>query len=110
MSLQKSPIIKRPIELERLPQDHDPHDTWSPYPRQAVPKPAHTNCVMDSLFDLMLIVWDVCDYFFGDSKPPLVFNFEKVDDLQKRLQAWAEGLPECICLGRTTAPGIMDMQ
>ncbi|KAJ5552592.1 hypothetical protein N7494_001970 [Penicillium frequentans] len=78
MSLQKHPIIKRPILLERLPRDHDPNDTWSPYPRQAAPQPAHTNCVINGVFDLMLIVWETCDYFFGDDKPE-IFDLEKVN-------------------------------
>lgn len=109
MTLQKPAIIKRPTQLQRLPQDHDPNDTWSPYPRQAEPEPAHTNCVLNGVFDLMLIVWDTCDYFFGDDQPE-AFDLEKVDALHQRLQNWAESLPECIGLECTTTPGVMDMQ
>ncbi|KAJ5805842.1 uncharacterized protein N7503_003444 [Penicillium pulvis] len=108
MSLQKHPIIKRPILLERLPRDHDPNDIWSPYPRQAAPQPAHTNCVINGVFDLMLIVWEICDYFFGDNKPEIL-ELEKVNAFHYRLQNWADSLPECIILGCNALPGVMDM-
>lgn len=109
MALQKPAIIKRPTQLERLSQDHDLNDTWSSYPRQGEPVPAHTNCVINGTFEMMLIGWEICDYFFGDGKPA-TFDLEKVNALHHRLQKWAESLPECICLGCTSAPGIIDMQ
>ncbi|KAJ5986493.1 hypothetical protein N7451_010858 [Penicillium sp. IBT 35674x] len=108
MSLHKHPIIKRPILLERLPVDHDPNDIWSPYPRQAAPQPAHTNCVTNGVFDLTLIVWEICDYFFGDNKPE-IFDLEKVNAFHRRLQKWADSLPECISLGCNEVPGVMEM-
>lgn len=109
MSLQKPPIVKRPTQLERLPQDHNPNDTWSPYPRQAALEPAHTNCVINGVFDLMLIVWDICDYFFGDGEPA-AFDLEKVNAFHRRLQNWAESLPKCVSLGCIAPPGVIDMQ
>lgn len=57
----------------------------------------------------MLIVWDICDYFFGDGQPAS-FDLESVNIFHHRLQAWAETLPECIGLGCTPTPGVMDMQ
>lgn len=109
MSLQKPAIAKRPTKLARLPRDHDPNDTWCPYPGQTEPEPAHTSCVFNGVFDLMLIVWDICDYFFGDGKPA-VFDIEKVNAFHHRLETWTENLPECIGLGCTATPGTMDMQ
>lgn len=109
MSLHKPPIIKRPIPLEPLPRDHDPNDNWSPYPRLAAPQPAHTNCVINGVFDLMLIVWETCDYLFGDNKPE-IFDLEKVNAFHRRLQNWADSLPGCISIGRNAIPGVMDMQ
>ncbi|KAJ6121025.1 hypothetical protein N7523_005305 [Penicillium sp. IBT 18751x] len=106
--LQKPAIATRPTKLERLSRGHDPEDTWCPYPRQVEPAPAHTGCVINGVFDLMLIVWDICDYFFGEGKPA-AFDLENVNTFHYRLQAWAETLPECVGLGCTPTPGVMDM-
>ena len=111
MSLQKPAVIKKPA-VERLSEYHGPNDTWCPYPRQAQAEPilAHTDCVVNGIFDLMLIGWDVCDYFFGDGKPE-VFDIERANAFHQKLQIWAENLPACISLGCTSpAPAILDMQ
>ncbi|KAJ5126680.1 hypothetical protein N7448_007459 [Penicillium atrosanguineum] len=108
LGLQKPAIATRPTKLERLPRSHDPGDTWCPYPRQVEPEPAHTSCVINGVSDLMLIVWDICNYFFGDGKPATL-DLENINSFYHRLQTWAETLPECIGLGCTPTPGVMDM-
>lgn len=110
LSLQKPSIMKTPTSIKRFARDHDPRDTWVPYPRQSKPIPAHTNCVINSLFDLMLIVRDVANYFFGDEKPLHSNVIKVIYAFYKRLKKWSLNLPQCISLGYASTPGIMDMQ
>ena len=94
--------------LEYLVRDHDPQDTWIPYPRQAEPVTAHTNCVMNSNFDLQVISCDITKTFFsGEKSSDWV---EMVDSFYNRLQQWLEHLPDCINQENTSVPGVIDLQ
>ncbi|KAJ5761452.1 hypothetical protein N7533_003491 [Penicillium manginii] len=107
LSFQKPTIIKRP-QLKYSPQDHRPSDDWTPYPRQADPQPAHTNCVKNGLFDLSNILWEVSEYLFGDEKPATP-DTTKIDAFYERLQNWAKCLPSCIDKESNATPGVMDI-
>lgn len=98
-------------KLKYLPRDHDPTDTWVPYPAQSEPVQAHTNCVINSLFDLHIILWDIDNYFFaGEEKPPYPDIERMVDSFQIRLEQWSQQLPDCVSLGRVQNPAITHMQ
>jgi len=109
MCFQKPPLIKRPTSLERFPEDHDPSDTWTPYPRQTESKPAHTNCLINAHSDLAPVIWEITDYLFGDDKTPST-NIEDIDTFHQRLDAVINNLPECISLGETPTVGVMELQ
>ncbi|KAJ5584949.1 uncharacterized protein N7459_004749 [Penicillium hispanicum] len=109
LSLQKPALMKKPIDLDRFPQNHDPKDMWMPYPKQSEPAPAHTNCGINGLFDLMLIVWDVSNYFFGDQQPPKSDIPGQVSHFHQRMEEWTSNLPECIDFDHAPTPAIMDM-
>lgn len=102
--------MKRPTSLRRLSQSHDVRDTWVPYPRQAEPVPAHTNCLINGLLDLMLIVWDVTNYFFEDELPLRSDVENAVNIFHQRLEQWNSNLPLCMGADTDSTPGIMDMQ
>lgn len=109
ISFQKPPLIKRPTSLNRLPENHDPNDTWTPYPHHAGPKPAHTNCLLNGHSDLAPVVWDITDYLFGDHKPSTV-SVADIDVFYQRLDTVMENLPGCIRPGNTPNVGAMDLQ
>lgn len=109
LAFQKAALMKKP-ETEYLPQNHDPRDTWAPYPRQSESVPAHTNCWINANFDLHVILWDITNCFFADEKPPRSDWVEMVNSFHARLQRWSEQLPDCIGLGQTSVPGIIDLQ
>ncbi|KAK9857273.1 hypothetical protein MYU51_020547 [Penicillium brevicompactum] len=108
ISFQKPPLIKRPTSLNRLPENHDPNDTWTPYPHHAGPKPAHTNCLLNGHSDLAPVVWDITDYLFGDHEPSTV-SVADIDVFHQRLDTVMENLPECIRPGKTSTIGAMDL-
>lgn len=107
--------MKKP-DIKRLPEDHDPTDTWAPYPLQADPRPSHTNCVMNALRDLQVIAWDISEYFFGDNDlenngmPPYSELERIIDQFYRRLQDWKKNISDCVSVGHTTTPGVIDLQ
>ncbi|OQD81602.1 hypothetical protein PENANT_c026G10180 [Penicillium antarcticum] len=109
LSLHQPAAINRPTDLEYFPETHDPRDLWTPYPRQGEPIAAHTNCLKNGLFNQGLIMWEVCDYLFGDEKTARV-DPEIINAFHQRFENWAENLPECIKLGYASTPGVMEMQ
>jgi hypothetical protein len=109
LSFQKPPLIKRPTSTKRFPEDHNPSDTWTPYPRQTEFKPAHTNCLINAHSDIALVIWDVNKYLFGDDKPPSV-NIEVIDTFHRRLEEAVNNSPGCIRLGETPTVGAMELQ
>ncbi|KAJ5554782.1 hypothetical protein N7461_003252 [Penicillium sp. DV-2018c] len=108
LTFQTPSIIKVPKNLGRFPEDHHPTDTWIPYPRQAEPVPAHTNCLLNGQLELALVAWEFSDYLFGDEKPPIV-DLERIDRFHDRLEEVMASLPACIRLGKTPTPGAMDL-
>ncbi|PLB46427.1 hypothetical protein P170DRAFT_465950 [Aspergillus steynii IBT 23096] len=114
LSLQKPPVMKKP-DIKRLPEDHHPADVWVPYPLQEDPRPAHTNCVINALYDLQVIAWDIANYFFGDKEsenngmPPYSELERIIDEFYGRLQNWANNVSECVSLGHTPNPGAIDL-
>ncbi|KAJ5123873.1 uncharacterized protein N7515_007698 [Penicillium bovifimosum] len=108
LSFQTPSIIKVPKNLNRFPENHDPKDTWIPYPRQAEPVPAHTNCLLNGQLELALVAWEISDYLFGDEKPQIV-DLSRIDHFHSLFEKAAANLPECIRLGNTPTPGAMDL-
>jgi hypothetical protein len=109
LCFQKPPLIKKPVAFTHFPEDHDPSDTWTPYPRQTESIPAHTNCVINAHSNLATVIWDICDYLFRDDKPPTV-DIEVIDSFHQRLQEVTSNLPNCIRLGQTPTVGAMELQ
>ena len=110
ISLQKPSIVRKPSGFERFYEYHDSKDTWMSYPSQIEPVMAHTSCLINKLLDLMLIVWDVSDYFFGDRKPVSSEILKRVSEFDRRLKRWSENVPECIDSNNAPTPGVLDMQ
>ncbi|RJE18421.1 Transcription factor [Aspergillus sclerotialis] len=109
LSFQKPAMMKKP-NLEYRPLDHDPRDTWVPYPKRSDQLLAHTNCVMNSMFDLHVIFRDITKYFFAhDEKPSRSDIGVMVNSFHIRLQRWSQELPECISFGNASVPAIADM-
>lgn len=82
-----------------------------PYPVQAEPVQAHTNCLVNALFKLGCITWDLSSFFFGnDDKPPQSDTEKMVVHVYKDLQQWTKEIPECVSLGNVPTPGVLDMQ
>jgi hypothetical protein len=109
LSLQRPATVNRPTKIEYFPENHDIDDLWTPYPHRGEPVAAHTNCLKNGLFDQGLIMWELCDYLFGENKtirvdPEIITNFHQ------RFEKWAENLPQCIKLGVASTPGAMEMQ
>lgn len=94
-----------------LPETHDPKDTWVPYPVQAEPVQAHSNCLVNALFKLGRITWDLPRFFFSDDDKPPQSNVEKmVVHIYADLQQWTKEIPKCMSLGNVPTPGVLDMQ
>ncbi|KAJ6059483.1 hypothetical protein N7444_003122 [Penicillium canescens] len=108
LNLQKGATVNRPTTLKYFPEIHDPDDIWTPYPRQGEPIAAHTNCLKNGLFDQGLIMWEICDYLFGDENNTRV-DPEIINTFHQRFESWAEKLPQCIKLGYASTPGVMEM-
>ncbi|KAJ5565590.1 hypothetical protein N7535_007228 [Penicillium sp. DV-2018c] len=108
LTFQTPSIIKVPKNLGRFPEDHHPTDTWIPYPRQAEPVPAHTNCLLNGQLELALVAWEISDYLFGDEKPPIV-DLDRIERFHARLEEVMASLPACIRRGKTPTPGAMDL-
>ncbi|KAI9927032.1 hypothetical protein MW887_003413 [Aspergillus wentii] len=110
MALQKPAPHKKP-QFGPLPEDHDEKDVWEPYPLQMEPVPAHTNCIINAVTNLQVILWDVDNYFFDDDEKLPHSEIEpKVDEFYARLEEWTTTVPECIALGKnTTTPGVVDL-
>lgn len=109
LALQK-PALMRVPQLNPFPEEHNPLDTWAPFPMQTEPVQAHTNCVANSLFSLQVIVRDISNYFFGDVKLPDPDVGKSIQFLYGRLEEWHDQLPTCVDPDHITTPGIMDMQ
>ena len=110
IALQRSLPFKKPPP-RHLPETHDPKDTWVPYPAQAEPVQAHTNCLVNVLFKLGCITWDLCSLFFSNNdKPPQSDTEKMVVNVYTDLQQWTKELPECVSLGNVPTPGVLDMQ
>jgi hypothetical protein len=108
LRLQNPAMIKRG-DFEHFPKYHDWRDSWIPYPRQAEPLSAHTDCVMDSMFTLAIILRDVSGFLFREAKPAYP-NFTNVDKLYQRLRQWSQTLAECITEENISLPAVMEMQ
>jgi hypothetical protein len=59
--------------------------------------------------DLAPVIWDITDYIFGDSKPPII-DIKQIDAFQRRLETLMNNIPYCIRLGETPTVGVMELQ
>ena len=82
-----------------------------PYPVQAEPVQAHTNCLVNALSKLGCVTWDLCSFFFSNNDKPPQSDTEKMAvDIYTDLQQWTEEIPECVSLRNVPTPGVLDMQ
>ncbi|KAL4808650.1 hypothetical protein BDV18DRAFT_157593 [Aspergillus unguis] len=98
LAWMKPPQMDKPSPEHWLPVHQTPDDTWVPYPRQDEPRPLHTNCIVNARASLGLIIWEMADFFFGDSseKPPRADVEAAVEGWYARILDWREKFPPCI--------------
>ncbi|PLB49138.1 hypothetical protein P170DRAFT_436770 [Aspergillus steynii IBT 23096] len=109
VSLMKHIDVKPP-RRPRVAIRHDPHDVWSPYPRQAEPVPGHHNCVFDRWCDLSCICIEISRAFHDvDDRSPQFSITHVVNDIYRQLQGWYANLPECLHVENATVPHILSI-
>ncbi|OKL57428.1 hypothetical protein UA08_07042 [Talaromyces atroroseus] len=89
-----------PKDLPKYPPPKLSHgaswDTWSPYPRQAEPVPAHLSCISHGWSDLTIILGKI------ESDVSSV-----LENCHKELRTWESNLPECIKTDSASVPHVL---
>lgn len=85
---------------------------WSPYPRQGPSKPIHLGCLFKEMCEIAHITHAVTDLLFADDdgRPSGPSLERSIEDLYARLQSWYGRIPDCLALGESPLPHILDLQ
>ncbi|GLA32902.1 hypothetical protein AnigIFM63326_001548, partial [Aspergillus niger] len=89
----------------RLPCDHGPDETWTPYPRQASPVQSHIACVFNNFCELSTINTYAFALVFGSGEiPPPDSLSRTLQKIRARLDGWRDNLPACLTPENVTVP------
>ncbi|RDK41708.1 C6 transcription factor [Aspergillus phoenicis ATCC 13157] len=81
----------------RLPCDHGPDETWTPYPRQASPVQSHIACVFNNFCELSTINTYAFALIFGSGEiPPPDSLSRTLQKIRARLDGWRDNLPAMV--------------
>ncbi|PYH91114.1 C6 transcription factor [Aspergillus ellipticus CBS 707.79] len=98
-------------DRSRLPCDHGPDDTWTPYPRQANPVQSHIACVFNNLCELSTINTDASALVSSSGQiPPPDSRARTLQKIRARLDRWRDNLPECLTLENVTVPHALTLR
>ncbi|PYI00418.1 C6 transcription factor [Aspergillus sclerotiicarbonarius CBS 121057] len=94
-----------PPDRPRPPCNHNPDDTWVPYPHRASPVQSHISCVFNGFCELSTIAIHATSLVFGSEPKPSPEDLTHIlKEVRTRLDQWRDNLPECLIVENITVP------